>query len=63
VSKYRIPNDEHIDNAESVLTDLMFENLAYDKLIYIMDVLEEYDELAATIDEILQLIDSEIDTT
>jgi len=47
---------------ESVLTDLMFENLLYDKLVFIIDVLEEYDELAASTDDILQLIDIEIDT-
>ena len=50
-------------NAESLLTDLLFENLVYDKHLHIVDILEDYDELAAFIDEILQLIDSEIDTT
>ena len=48
-------------DVENMLTDLIFENLIYEKLVYTMDVLEEYDLLAAAIDEILQLIDGEID--
>ena len=49
-------------SAERALTDMIFENLVYDKIVFIIDVLEEYDELAASADEILQLIDDEIDT-
>ena len=50
-------------NVESLLTDLLFENLVYDKHLHIVDILEDYSELADNIDEILQLIDGEIDTT
>jgi len=46
-------------NAENVLTDRVFENLVYDKLVFITDVLKEYDDLSAAIDEILQLIEGE----
>lgn len=46
---------------ESMLTDFVFENLIYEKLVSASYVLEEYGKLAATIDNILQLIDHEID--
>jgi len=45
---------------ESVLIDVVFENLAYDKLVFLIDILEKYDELAAATDEILRLINVEI---
>ena len=48
-------------NEENVLTDRVFENLVYDKLVFITDVLKEYDDVSASINDILQLIDSEID--
>ena len=51
------------DYSTSVMTELKFENLIYDKLVYTIDVIEEYDMLSASIDNILQLIADEIDAT
>jgi len=49
-------------NVESALSDMVFENLTYDKLVFIIDVLEAYDDLEASIEEILVLIESELET-
>jgi hypothetical protein len=50
-------------DVENVLADLVFENLTFDKLVFIIDVLKEYDELAAATEDILNLINLKIDAT